>query len=1419
MKIRRWKSALFAACAAVCAATSAQAQVVISQIYGGAGATGATYTNDYIVLFNRAPVAVNVSSWSVQYAAATGTSWSRINLTGSIPASGYYLVQCASGTGTSPLPITPDASGTAISMSATVGKVALVANQTTIGAVNYVPPGVGGVVDFVAYGATAAAVYGFEGSGAATVNPSTTLAVWRLVDGCTDTQNNATDFVASAPLPRNTASATNPCTGIDPRGACCLVNGTCIYASASECATASGTYKGDYIPCAVGTYTVTNNSAALIDISATGTNITGTGGDTFINPALSAAPLALPFPINYFGQTYTGYRVDSNGWMTLASNFATATGANTAFPATGTPVATLSAYWDDLTTISTSTGRIYSQTNGVAPNRQFIVQWDKMRWWSTTANCSNENTFQIIFDEATQGIEFRYGNIVAQGALYGPCVGTVPTAVSFNAGIEDLAGSNGVNIDPASLGTGGASAARQFTPTGQCPVTGACCRAGSCFTASALSCIVGGGVYSGDGVACGPTTCISGACCLQNSTCELQTPGQCAGNNGIYQGDSTTCGMTPCPDLGACCIGVACTVTFGPANGQCTGGTWTVGGSCSTNLCAGSCCNPITNACSLVTDAAACGMGNTFSGAGSTCTSNPCPAPVNDACNGAIVIPTSSLGTAILGGNGSATNDAGLPTCVTSSFNLGVWYVFTPTDNHRYQVSTCSTLTTYNTRLYVYSSLDSCATLTCVSSNTVASPACADRADAATVAWCTTAGTAYYILVANDTTGTGAFGLTVSDLGDVCPPNDTCATATPIMVGSSTLGNNAFATTDANPLGGSTACNTLTSYTQAVWYTFTETEATPRRLRANLCSTVTAFDAQMYVHSGSACAGFACVGASATSSFGCDDQQPARNPGNDVMTDTPNMVWCTVPGTTYYILVTTQSGSGGAFQLNFTDTGIPGCDGTTPPTNDTCATARVISTMPYSELTFPATATDDDDITCNDNINPIASKGIWYTFTTGADAGRLSYRRLPTSTTNSNGDMVITGYAASSCPPGMTEAFCTTVENGSVVATLAANTQYYFLISYFNTALASWASSNQKLTFTPITGACCTGTSCAVTTQAACTGIWAGADTACSGPQFSETGTFAIPDYVVTGDVAGVVARNAVVGGSGTVTSVEVSFGLTHTFSGDIRITLTSPNAITQTIFERVGGTAASPTCLALNGDTGNANDFGGTYTISDAAATGINTAMLTGPSPLASGSYQAQACTGSTLGLVSLNTVFAGAPVAGTWTLTVYDLDNVSTGTLTSFALTLNGGLTPCVGVGACCTGSACSVVLDAGSCAGTFQGINSTCSPNPCSAPTTDNCCRGTTCNPVTAGSCTGSVAGSASIVVASCGAGNTLTSCCYADYNHDGIQSIDDLFLYFNAYFTGSPYANMGGNTIDSPTIDDLFLYINAYFGTCS
>jgi DNA/RNA endonuclease G (NUC1) len=165
--------------------------IVISQVYGGGGNSGATYKNDFIELHNIGATPVSLNGWSVQYAASGGTSWQKTDLTGTLQPGLYYLVQEGAGSGgTTALP-TPNASG-GIAMSATAGKVALVSNNTLL--TGSCPLGAP-VVDFVGFGTAANCA---EGSPTPTL--SNTTAALR---GNADTDNNAADFTVGAPNPRN----------------------------------------------------------------------------------------------------------------------------------------------------------------------------------------------------------------------------------------------------------------------------------------------------------------------------------------------------------------------------------------------------------------------------------------------------------------------------------------------------------------------------------------------------------------------------------------------------------------------------------------------------------------------------------------------------------------------------------------------------------------------------------------------------------------------------------------------------------------------------------------------------------------------------------------------------------------------------------------------------------------------------------------------------------------------------------------------------------------------------------------------------------------------------------------------------------------------------------------------------------------
>jgi predicted extracellular nuclease len=178
---------------ALCITARAQSNIVISQIYGGGGNTGATFRNDFIELFNRSNTAVDVSGWTIQYTSASGSSWDRTTLTGSIQPGQYYLLQLAQGNGgTTALP-PADATG-GLSLSATSGKVALVTSSTLL--TGTFPSG-SQILDFVGYGEANAS----ETRPAAALT-NTTAAI-RRSGGCVDTNDNQTDFITGTPSPKN----------------------------------------------------------------------------------------------------------------------------------------------------------------------------------------------------------------------------------------------------------------------------------------------------------------------------------------------------------------------------------------------------------------------------------------------------------------------------------------------------------------------------------------------------------------------------------------------------------------------------------------------------------------------------------------------------------------------------------------------------------------------------------------------------------------------------------------------------------------------------------------------------------------------------------------------------------------------------------------------------------------------------------------------------------------------------------------------------------------------------------------------------------------------------------------------------------------------------------------------------------------
>ena len=307
--------------AAPALAEDSPGDIVISQVYGGGGNSGAEYTNDFIELYNRGGTAVDVTGWSVQYASVTGSSWQVTTLSGVIEPGQYYLVQEAQGSGGStPLP-DPDATG-AIPMSGSNGKVALVDHSTQL--TGTCPSG---TIDFVGFGINANC---FEGSGP-TPNLSNTTAAIRDDAGCVDTDDNSADFSVASPAPRNTASPVHVCEGggdPDPDPDPEPVDGVVISQVYGGGGNSGATYKQDFIELYNGTDSAVDLDGWSVQYaSASGTSwsvtpLTGTiepGGYFLIGQALGAGgTVDLPTPdvtgtTNMSGSQAKVALVDSTG--------------------------------------------------------------------------------------------------------------------------------------------------------------------------------------------------------------------------------------------------------------------------------------------------------------------------------------------------------------------------------------------------------------------------------------------------------------------------------------------------------------------------------------------------------------------------------------------------------------------------------------------------------------------------------------------------------------------------------------------------------------------------------------------------------------------------------------------------------------------------------------------------------------------------------------------------------------------------------------------------------------------------------------------------------------------------------------------------------------------------------------------------
>lgn len=170
--------------------------IVISQVYGGGGNSGADYKSDYVELYNPTDESVDLEGYTISYYSSKGNLGGTHTISGSIGPKSYFLIKEKDGNGgTLDLP-TPDYDASKLAMSATKGSVQLSAPVQ-------LDQKVGPQVDLVGFGSATL----FEGSGPAP-GLSNTTAAQRINN--IDTDENSTDFEAIAPNPRNSTGSTPP---------------------------------------------------------------------------------------------------------------------------------------------------------------------------------------------------------------------------------------------------------------------------------------------------------------------------------------------------------------------------------------------------------------------------------------------------------------------------------------------------------------------------------------------------------------------------------------------------------------------------------------------------------------------------------------------------------------------------------------------------------------------------------------------------------------------------------------------------------------------------------------------------------------------------------------------------------------------------------------------------------------------------------------------------------------------------------------------------------------------------------------------------------------------------------------------------------------------------------------------------------
>ena len=217
--------------------------------------------------------------------------------------------------------------------------------------------------------------------------------------------------------------------------------------AAVEAASATRAVEGR----AVQNYRTEEEAFAWIDATVEGTN-TGLVSDD------DSVAVALPFPFNFYGQSFTSVQISANGYLVFGDG-APRRPTNVAIPNAREPNGLVAPFWDDLD--PSAGGSIWYRTTGTPPSRRFVVAWVGVPHFPSIGAA----TFEAVLEEGTNDVRFQYADVQFEDA-------SLDYGASATVGLESPDGVIGrqFSFDQPSLRAYESAKAIRFTTRPPAPV-------------------------------------------------------------------------------------------------------------------------------------------------------------------------------------------------------------------------------------------------------------------------------------------------------------------------------------------------------------------------------------------------------------------------------------------------------------------------------------------------------------------------------------------------------------------------------------------------------------------------------------------------------------------------------------------------------------------------------------------------------------------------------------------------------------------------------------------------------------------------------------------------------------------------------------------------------------------------------------